>query len=212
MNIFDSLKAIPQTRLLGYLFALGLLPIIFLAYSFFASLEQIHELNSSLQNIEFLARQVENKQAANLATIEHYRNADHFYIDKNLETLEFLQPEIAGLKKVMEDPNFIEDDGTRKRLAFLTSKQNKLSFAESNVQSSPHFQEVTETLLNPVEVSSSDLKNILSLIEGQEIDGFKPAPNRPQLILTDFKLEKKATHDHNEVFILNMKLLKREFQ
>jgi hypothetical protein len=211
MDLLSHLKNIPQNRLLMYLIALGLIPLCLVFFFFWSDLEKISNLEYSLESVHDMALKVERKQAENIATRNYYQGADHFYIDKELETLKFLQPEIEGLGKVVENPNFIEDDLTRKRLEFLTSKQNQLTFSETNVQTSPSFQEVTESSLHPVEVDLNDLKKILTLVEGREVDGNIVPPNKPQLIFLEFKLEKKSVRDNSQVFELNTKLLKREF-
>ncbi len=57
----------------------------------------------------------------NLAVRQHFREADHFYIDKYLETLTFLEPEIEILQKISNDKGFANDDRIKKRLDYLTS-------------------------------------------------------------------------------------------
>ena len=57
----------------------------------------------------------------------------------------------------------------------------------------------------------NDLKKVLALIEGQPIGDNKSGPNKPQLIITDFKLDKKEITDKNDILLINMKLLKREY-
>lgn len=212
MDLLNALNTIPKTRLLLYAIIVGLLPLVLVMVLFFSSLDRVDRLSLNLQSLEEHALRVQRKQSTNMTTRNYYRDANRFYIDTTLETLQFLQPEIDSLTKIVQDPNFIEEETTRRRLNFLTSKQNRLAFAESNVQTTPYFQEVTETLLFPVEMNLSDLLNVLSLIEGREIDSFKPAPGRPQLIILDFKLEKKAIRDNNEVLVVNLKLLKRDYQ
>lgn len=208
----ESLFAkIPQKHLLIYLLIAGLIPLLVVAFFFFSELDRIDSIAQNLENVQDTAEKVGRKQAANIATQTKYRDSDHFYIDKNLETLHFLETELDELKKLTTNPNYIEDEATRKRYDFLNSKQNQLTFTESNVQTTPFFTEVTETLLHPVEVNVSDLKKILSIIEGKEIDGFKPPPQRPQLQILELKLDKKTIRENNEVFDLNMKVLKREF-
>src|SRR5262249_902807 len=138
-------------------------------------------------------------------------DADHFYIDKHLETLSFLQPEIEGLQKALSNKNFPDDENIKKRLEFLTGPSKNMVFTEGVVQSTPQFQEVTESLVHPVEVNEDDLRTILARIEGTQIGSEAPSPNRPQLIILDFKLERKSVTEKNQVFVLNLKLLKREF-
>ena len=174
-----------------------------------SSLKSIDEVGAAISQVQETAFVKEKKQAINNAVRNHFRDADHFYIDKYLETLQFLEPEIESLQKVASNKNYAEDENIKKRLELLTGSGNNMVFSEGVVQSNPLFQETTETLVHPVEVNLSDLKNILSKVEGVDIGTFKPGPNRPQLIIIDFKLEKKSVTEKNEVYVLNMKLLKK---
>src|SRR5262249_42700214 len=116
-----------------------------------------------------------------------------------------------GLQKVMSNKNFPDDENIKKRLEFLTSPSNNMIFTEGIVQSTPLFQEVNESLVHAVEVDGDDLRTILARIEGTDIGSETPGANRPQLIILDFKIEKKSVTEKNQVFVLNLKLLKREF-
>lgn len=205
------LKSIPLQRSVLYLLCAGLLPLVFVFFMFLSQKNDLEELKTSLENIESQAFIKEKKQALNLAVRQHFREADHFYIDKHLETLTFLEPEIEQLQKIVQDKNFADDDRIKKRLEFLTSDANSLVFSEGVVQTFPYFQETTETLVHPVEVGPKDIQNILARIEGVKIGEYAPGPFRPQLMITEFKLDKKKVNDNNEVFLLNLKLIKREF-
>lgn len=205
------LNNIPFSRAIIYILAIGLLPFVFVFMMFISQKNQIEELGNSL---EFFRDQVlikEKKQALNLAVRQHFRDADHFYIDKYLETLVFLEPEIETLQKISNDKNFANDERIKKRLELLTSSSNSLMFSEGVVQTYPFFQETVETLTHPIEVNSTDIKKILARVEGISAGPFTPGPDRPQLIITDFKLDKKKVTDKSEVYLLNMKLIKREF-
>jgi len=204
------LSQIPLNRLLLYVVLLGLLlPALSLLY-FFSQKRGLESLHNNIQMVHLLASTRERKQAVNIAVRNNFRDADHFYIDKNLETLSFLDPEIEGLQKVLSNKNFPDDENIKKRLEFLTSPANNMVFTEGVVQSTPQFQEVTESLVHPVEVNEDDLKNVLARIEGTTIGSTAPGPNRPQLIILDFKIEKKSILE-NQIYLLNLKLLKREF-
>jgi hypothetical protein len=211
MDFSNLLKDIPQSRVLLYLVILGLLPLLVIGMFLFSKLENVEQLETSLQILQSKVVQKEKKQATNVALANFYRKADHFYIDKNLEKLHLLEPEVEALKKISENPNFADNDTVRKRLEFLSGPQNHISFTESAVQSTPQFQEVVEVLAHPVEVNQSDIRKILSLVEGVEFSSAKPVPVKPQLILLEFKIDKKSGNDKNEIFVLNMKLLKREY-
>lgn len=204
-------SSIPQKRLLLYLLLAGLVPIVIAWFSFSSQLDTTRTLESQMWRLQEMALSREKKQAINMAVRNHFRDVDHFYIDKNLETMAFLEPEIESLKNMLNNPNFPEDENIKKRLELLTGNGNSMIFTEGVVQSTPVFQEVTETLVHPVEVDVEDLQEILCRIEGKPIGGCVPPPNRPQLSILDFKIEKKNVSEKNQVFLLNLKLLKREF-
>lgn len=205
------LQGIPFQRAMLYAMILCLIPLFFALGNFYSKLSSLDTLEAKLEQVQHLALVQEKRQANNITIINHYRDADHFYIDKNLETLTFLEPEVEALQKIVNHKNFPDDETIKKRLEFLTGPGNNLRFTEGVVQTFPQFQETTETLVHPVEVNIADLQKILARVEGLEIGSNKPALNRPQLIVLDFKLEKKKSLDKNEIFLLNMKLLKREF-
>lgn len=205
------LKNIPKNRLLIYLLCGGVIPIVFVLFILFSHQSELNEAFGTLQQIQEAAFTREKKQATNMAVRSHFKDADHFYIDKQLETLSFLEPEVESLQKILQGKTFIDDELVRKRLDLLTGTGNSMVFSEGVVESTPFFQETTETLVHPVEVNGKDLQKILSRIEGIEIGEYTPSPNRPQLIILDFKLDRKASNEKNEVFLLNLKLLKREF-
>ncbi|MBA2727263.1 MAG: hypothetical protein H0U49_03710 [Parachlamydiaceae bacterium] len=211
MDFSQLLKDIPQSRLLLYLLIIGLLPLLLVGMFLFSNLETVDQLETSLQILQSKVVQKEKKQASNIALANYYRKADHFYIDKNLEKLHLLEPETEALKKISENPNFADNEIVRKRLEFLNGPLNRISFNESAVQSTPQFQEVVELLAHPVEVNQSDIRKILSLVEGVEFTSAKPVTEKPQLILLEFKFDKKSSSDKNEIYVLNMKLLKREY-
>lgn len=204
-------KSIPQNRLLLYCLLLGLIPFIFVLLQFYSKNSRVEEVADSLDFVQQRVYSFEQKQAQNIAIRNHYRTADHFYIDKYLEPMTFLEPEIENLRLIVQDKNFASDKNVEKRLEFLTSPANHLSFIEGVVQNYPFFQETTETLAHPVEVNVEDIKRILARVEGVKIGKYEPGPNRPQLIILDFKLDKKKGQQSSDVYLLNMKLLKREF-
>lgn len=205
------LNKIPQSRALLYIFLAGLLPLFIAFVHFMSQRTQLRELENTLETVQHMAFIKEKKQSTNIAVREHFRDADHFYIDKHLETLVFLEPEIESLQKLINDKNFSDNEQIKKRLETLTGTGNSLIFTEGVVQSFPLFQETAETLVHPVEINISDLQKILAKVEGVDIGSYSPGPNRPQLLVIDFKIDKKKVSEKNEVFVLNMKLLKREF-
>lgn len=199
-----------HTRIMLYLILCGIIPLFFVGYHFISQRSSINELNEMIDIVQETALLKEKKQATNLAIRAHFRNADHFYIDKYVEPLPLLENETEALKKILNQQHLVENEAAKKRLDHLEAN-NHISFSEGVVQSYPYFHETTETLTRPVEIDLNDLSLILSRIEGAEIGDYVPGPNRPQLIITDFKIDKKPAGSKNETFQLNMKLIKREF-
>jgi hypothetical protein len=204
-------ESIPKNRLVAYGLILGLIPLGAVLLNFMSGLNEINNKNERIELIQEQALLLGQKQAVNIALMQSYKDADHFYIDKQLETIQLLEPEIEALQTAMNNKNVAEDEGIKKRHEQLVGSGNSLSFSEGVVQSTPVFQEVVESMIHPVEVNVENLKEILAKVEGIEIGPYAPGPNRPQLIILDFKIDKKNSIDKNEVFQLNMKLLKREY-
>lgn len=209
------MNTIPVNRVVIYGLIAALIPFLFVLFLLSSKQAELTELQTMVENIQYQALVKEKKQAMNVAVRQHFREADHFYIDKQLETLTFLEPELEMLQKVSGDKGFADDERIKKRIEFLTGTgtgpTNQMIFSEGVVQSYPLFQETVETLVHPVEINAKDLQKILARIEGVEMGGFSPGPNRPQLIVTELKLDRKKITEGNEVFQLNLKLVKREF-
>lgn len=203
------LKNIPPSRLLLYILLLGLIPIAFAAFKVQSHYNSLAEARSQLENIQYSVLQHEKKQSSNTAIIAHYREGDHFYIDKNLEALTLLEPEISALQKVTQTSNYAGDEAIEKRLEILQS-DNQILFTEGPVQSNAVYQETIETLTKPIEVDALDLQRLLERIENLPIT-VSIEEKRPQLIILDLRLDRKAPTPNHETFLLNLKLLKREY-
>ncbi|MCB1113603.1 MAG: hypothetical protein KDK62_02485 [Chlamydiia bacterium] len=204
-------KNIPQGRALIYIMILCLLPSLFAGLWVWSQTGQVEGIKDQLENVREHAFLKEKRQASNKNLQNFYKDADSFFIDKHLESLTFLEPEIDSLQKLSSQKNVPEDESVRRRLDKLTGPDNALNFTEGVVQNYGAFQETTETLARPVEVNLNDLYKILTRIEGVSISGETVPEGRPQLIILDFRMEKKKNLDKNEAYQLNMKLLKREF-
>jgi hypothetical protein len=205
------LKNIPKERAFIYLLVGGLLPLVIVWMSYLSKQNSVQEVHAAVKEMQHRAAIREKKQAINMAVRNHYAEADHFYIDKHLETVTFLEPEIESLQKLLGNKNLADDEAIKRRLEMLSGQGNALTFSEGVVTATPAFQETTETLIHPVEINNKDLQKILARIEGIQIGEFAPSPSRPQLIVLDFKLDRRAVTEKNEIFVLNLKLLKREY-
>ena len=145
-----------------------------------------------------MAKEARNKEVKAL-----YSNTDHYYIDKEIETLPLLQQETQELTKLLQHGFWQEEERLKKRLQFL-KEQNKIVCNEGSIKTYTSFKETIESFSHPVEVDSSDIKTILQKVEGAFPEG------SPHLIITDFKLERKKGTSQ-EVYSLDMKMLSREY-
>ena len=73
---------------------------------------ELDALSATIDNVESMAMSYKRRQAVNLSVRNHYRDADHFYIDKQLEVLSFLEPEREALEKIINNKNFFHKSFT----------------------------------------------------------------------------------------------------
>lgn len=194
----------------GYYALLIAAPLAFF-YFLFHFLSQLSAYNHFQDEIDRIQRKNTQLQALHQKEslfLSALKNPDHFYIDKHLETLCFLEPEIKKLEATLkENP---ADESLKKRLHFLKEGPNRLLFSEIQTRQQGHFQEVEEKQQHIVEMNEEDLKKLLSLVEGITIWPYGPKEKRPQLIIKDFQLSKKENAPQEFVYVINMHLIKRE--
>lgn len=170
--------------------ALCLMPYAYLYVSIQDELQGVEALEREISTLsikEVQAKEI-SQRAETLA--KDLAVADHFYLDKHVETLSFL-----GQKKGVYPSDVLD---------------NRLLFAEEKITKDDAFIEVEERQQHPVALNMEDLKHLLSSIEGVSVDSFTPKPGRPQLIIRDFHLKKAPISSEEEIFIVDMKLIKRE--
>jgi hypothetical protein len=194
--------------LIGILLAIAPLPFFASLAHFFSGLQTLKELESELVRVsaKMVSNQaLENKEASLLLAL---KNPDPHYLDKHVETLNFLLPEVKKLEAFqMEHP---EDEQIAKRLLSLKATQNRLTFSEEQIRTNELFREVEEKQQRPIEVNEEDLKKLLCLIEGVTIWPYGPKEGRPLFIIKDFTLSKKELFAKEKIFIVSMQLIKRE--
>jgi hypothetical protein len=136
------------------------------------------------------------------------KNPDPHYLDKHVEPLTFLLPEIKKLETIqLENP---DEEQIAKRLQWLKEGDNRLRFSEEQIRANALFRETEEKQQHSVELNEEDLKKLLCLIEGITIWPYGPKEGRPQLIIKEFKLTKKELSSYEKVFVVSMQLIKRE--
>jgi hypothetical protein len=201
-----KLPSFSLDKLLIPLMIASLLPLGFILTQFFFKMQELLIAEERFDQLWRRSIVLEKKSALNHCFLNQIKNSDHFYIDKHLETLKFLESEI---KQLQGSFHIDHNDFAKQRIDFLQN-HNRLLFAEENIFRGENFQEVYERQQRPVELSEEDLKNLLSLIEGVSIGNYHPREGRPQLLFKDFELSKKMISSQEKVFTLSTQLLKRE--
>ncbi len=192
-----------------FLFAALTLPFVIafqlLAMKYF-SLRELEELfdAASLKGKSALEKRLNKKNF-----LQRYGHYEPYFLNRHVESLPLLQNESEQLTLQSGHPACSHRAEIKKRIAFLSGKDNHLAFAEETTEfsGSGKIKETEEKLIHPVEINSEDLLRLLSLLEGVEIGSYKPRPKSPQTILKEFTLTRKepATYE------CNLSLLKREF-
>ncbi len=200
---------LPTKRLLAYLMVLALFPVLLVGVYHYSQSAKISRTHQSVLTVLGKLRAQEMRQSTNNLVRLRYRDADRFYIDKNLETLSLRSSEIEALEAMLGRDSAADVGRLQQRLDFLRSDMNKLRFTESAVQTHANVQEVYESLARPVQVHRNDLCSILSLVEGSSLGDVEVPPHKPQLIVLELNLS--SSHPNAGLDLLNMKLLKREY-
>jgi hypothetical protein len=184
------------------------LPFFFFLSQFLGDMQKLEQIEENIERIHLKKIHLEEVQLKESTLLSSLKNPDPHYLDKHLETLTFLFPEIKKLETLQLENT--EDEQIAKRLQFLKEGGNRLVFSEEQIRTHELFRETEEKQQHPIEVNEEDLKKLLCLIEGITIWPYGPKEARPQLIIKDFKLTKKELPHQEKVFNVAMQLIKRE--
>lgn len=195
---------IPFSRLALYLLIVALLPLVGIGYFYVGQMREWEAVEAKMLSLAQLSQNKARRQYLNMAVRKNFAEVDSLYLENQLEPLSFLKSEREALEKFIQNPAFTGNEAAERRLAFLKSGANKLEWTSSPAQSAEGVQEIAVSLSHPIQVDAQDLKEILTRLEGNR-------KAKPQLIITDFYLLKKPLKGGQEIFELNLKLLKREF-
>ncbi len=190
------------------LLAAAPLPFLILLFHFILGVQKLGALEEEMNRIHrkmVMLQESRQKESALLASL---KNPDPHYLDKHVESLTFLLPEIKKLETIQSESS--DEEQTGKRLRLLKDGSNRLRFSEEHIRANDQFRETEEKQELPVEINEEDLKKLLCLIEGVTIWPYGPKEGRPQLIVKDFKLMKKELSSLEKVFVVSLQLVKRE--
>lgn len=202
----SSLKLPPA--LFWFLLAAAPLPFIFFLCQFVSKIQNLERLEEEMERIHLKTVHLEEVQRKESSLLASLKNPDPHYLDKQIETLTFLLPEIKKLEMIQAES--FDDEQINKRLQFLKDGGNRLVFSEEQIRTHELFRETEEKQQHPIEINEEDLKKLLCLVEGVTIWPYGPKEGRPQLIVQDFKLAKKELANQEKVFVISMHLIKRE--
>ncbi len=143
--------------------------------------------------------------------IKRLHGKDPDFVNKNLETFVPLSSELQQLRERAQRGFLPDEEPLRRRLEFLNSGQNGLTFVEGVLVVNKGFKETIETQTKQVEMSPDDLASFIYRIEGQGDDPI--LSSRPQLEILECRIERKKLNNppsNHEVYLFTSKLLKRE--
>lgn len=203
----DSRYKLPDTVLWSLLIAAPI-PFLLFLYSFVSRMQNLSDIEEEMERIHLKAShalEIQRRESSLMASLQH---PDPHYLEKNMESLTFLLPELKKIESLPLDNSEDEYSGTR--VQFLKGGGNRLIFSEEQTRTSETFRETEEKQQHPVEMNEEDLKKLLCLIEGITIWPYGPKEGRPQLIIKDFILTKKEIAPQEKVFVISTQLIKRE--
>jgi hypothetical protein len=183
-------------------------PFLFFLFNFFFGLQKLEQLEEEMERIHMKMVVMQESQKKESALLSALKSPDPQYLDKHVETLTFLLPEIKKLETIqLENP---EEEQIAKRLQLLKNGGNRLRFSEEEIRANELFRETEEKQQQSIDINEEDLKKLLCLIEGVTIWPYGPKEGRPQLIIKDFKLTRKELSPNEKVYVVMMQLIKRE--
>jgi hypothetical protein len=194
-----------------FFFLLMLLPILSGSVYLFSKYAKIKDLEERFYNACKRGRSAIEKKWEKEKFLARYAEPNPYFLDEKIESLIFLTSEISQLEMLIQHPALGDKKLFESRLHFLKSGENRLHFVENEIRSSPTIKETEEKQRHPVQMNGEDIKKLLSQIEDVPIDAYSSIQNRPQMVITDFRLEKKQTPIKTEVFEVEMQCIKREF-
>lgn len=172
--------------------ALFLLPA-FLSLLFFQwKLNSLDELETHIYQLETKAALVKSLEEKNTLYLDQLQTATKD--DHKLESLVLLGTEGRRVQAIYAQDK--ENPLLGQRLAFLKSGKNRISLVEEKRRSYGKLREIEEKLAHPVEMDEEDLVKLIPLLESK--------------VVREFDLTKKTAASEEEVYVVDLKMIKRE--
>src|SRR5689334_814969 len=131
-------KSLPASLLWSLLLCIGIIPSLFFFLYFLEKEQELTQLEERISRLKTKDELVKSRESREKEMWMRIQNADRFYMDKQLENLVFLEPEIKRLEAICGAMSC--DLSAKKRLQFLKGGENRLLFSEQQVQSYDRFR------------------------------------------------------------------------
>jgi hypothetical protein len=205
---FDAKLNLQKMGVIAGSYLLALIAFVFLLIHLSHQMNHLEELEGYVDRLGIRMERVKQTQKDRTAFMNQYEEVDHYYIDHVLEPMVLLKPEVDALKLVYSHSAFQSCENVKNRLEKLTKGGNRIIFSEGTRDVKNGIEEVELSQSRPVEINGTDLKAILSAVEGVSIGNELPPNGRPQLFVRGFHLNNKKLAER-ETYLLEMQLVKR---
>lgn len=172
--------------------ALFLIPVLFSLWFCHWQARHLETLEARIDSLEAQAHLVKEQEGKNTQYLSELKEAA--LRDQQLENLPLLETEGRRVQALYAQNK--ENSHLGRRLEFLKSGKNRISFVEEKRRSQGKLREIEEKLPHRVELSEEDLKMVLYLLEPR--------------VIREFDLTKQMAPSEEEVYSIDLKVIKRE--
>ncbi|MDN3507271.1 MAG: hypothetical protein P0S96_08605 [Simkaniaceae bacterium] len=190
------------------LVAYGLIPCLLALFGHLSSEKKLSQQIDEALYLKEKENLADKKAKLQEALNAQMKSASADYLETVIEPMQFLRSETQKISAMLHGSP--ENKAYQTRLQFLQNGQNTLRFRQQNFQRIGNQQEMEAKQIHPVELSREDLKQLLANIENITLGDTKPEGNPPNLLIKNFELIKKPLPTSEEVFLVNLELIKRE--
>lgn len=180
------------------------LPLLVVLYSVLL-FNQERVLNEKMLIMEKKVKSLVELKSQQEGFVREFGLSSFTFLEKNIETIQLLREDVEFLSRIGRESSY---EPIQKRIDFLLGRENQMHFISGGSKKSNYYVETDWKLENPVEASTKDLVEIISLVEGVKMDEFLPNLLRPQLIIKKISLKLKGD-EQNRVFFLDLDILQR---
>ena len=200
---------VTKPSVFSFLVGISILPVCAAFWVSYLLLERSNECQVWMQKLEHRAQFLMHMQQKREAFFKTFAGADRDFLQTTIAKQELLNEDIDLLKRISSDETYVQYEPIRERLSDLRGEKNKMCFVKKQELVGDFYEEQRWSLQHFVEMSSEDVKQVVSEIEGVRVDSNVQASLRPYLVVTKFALNWKAQENKNQLFSVDMEVLQR---